>query len=279
MYSGPERIELKTVDQLRVMRAAGLVVAQALRQMSEAAAPGVSTADLDSIARDVLRDAGATSSFLNYDIGSGPYPAVICSSVNDRIVHGIPSPRDKLVDGDVVSIDFGAIVDGWHGDAAVTVLVGEVSVEARALSDDCRESLWAGLAAARVGGRLSDISHAVESSIRKSGPYGIVAGYGGHGIGSSMHMDPHILNYGKPGKGPRLTAGMALAIEPMITRGSRATQELSDGWTVSTVDGSWAAHWEHTVALLPDGPWVLTAQDGGRAELAARGVTISATAD
>jgi len=279
MYSGPERIELKTVDQLRVMRAAGLVVAQALRQMSEAAAPGVSTADLDSIARDVLRDAGATSSFLNYDIGSGPYPAVICSSVNDRIVHGIPSPKDKLVDGDVVSIDFGAIVDGWHGDAAVTVLVGEVSVEARALSDDCRESLWAGLAAARVGGRLSDISHAVESSIRKSGPYGIVAGYGGHGIGSSMHMDPHILNYGKPGKGPRLTAGMALAIEPMITRGSRATQELSDGWTVSTVDGSWAAHWEHTVALLPDGPWVLTAQDGGRAELAARGVTISATAD
>jgi methionyl aminopeptidase len=278
MYSGPERIELKSTEQITLMRAAGLVVARALREMTAATAPGVSTADLDSIARSVLADEGATSSFLNYDVGSGPYPAVICASVNDRIVHGIPSESEKLVDGDVVSIDFGAIVDGWHGDAAVTVLVGDVSPEAQALSDDCRASLWAGLAAARAGGRLTDISHAVESSVRKAGRYGIVAGYGGHGIGSSMHMAPHILNYGKAGKGPRLTVGMALAIEPMITLGSRQTQELSDGWTVSTIDGSWAAHWEHTVALLPDGPWVLTAEDGGRAELAARGVEVSALA-
>ena len=274
----PERIELKSAEQILLMREAGLVVAKALRDMTAAARPGVSTADLDAIARDVLRDAGATSNFLHYDIGSGPYPGVICASVNDRIVHGIPSPTEKLVDGDVISLDFGAIVEGWHGDAAVTVCVGEVSADARAMSEACRASLWDGLAAARVGGRLTDISHAVESSVRKAGRYGIVAGYGGHGIGSSMHMDPHILNYGKPGKGPRLTPGMALAIEPMITLGSRNTQELDDGWTVSTADGSLAAHWEHTVALLDDGPWVLTAEDGGREELERRGIALSAMA-
>ncbi len=279
MFGPPPRIELKTPDQIRTMRAAGLVVAQALRAMSEAVAPGVSTADLDAIARDVLRENGATSSFLGYDIGNGPYPGVICASVNDRVVHGIPSPADKLAEGDLISIDFGAIVDGWHGDAAVTVAVGSVSDEAAALSETCRRSLWDGLARVRPGGRLGDISNAVETSIRSAGRYGIVAGYGGHGIGSRMHMDPHILNYGKAGKGPRLEPGMALAIEPMVTLGSRATQELADGWTVSTVDGSWAAHWEHSVAILDDGPWVLTAEDGGRAELAARGVTVSALAD
>jgi methionyl aminopeptidase len=138
--------------------------------------------------------------------------------------------------------------------------------------------MWDGVAAARSGGRLTDISHAVEESVLRSGRYGIVAGYGGHGIGSEMHMAPHILNYGRPGKGPRLLPGMALAIEPMITVGARATQELEDGWTVTTVDGSWAAHWEHTVAILEDGPWVLTAEDGGRAELAKRGVEVSAAA-
>ena len=246
--------------------------------MLQAVAPGVSTADLDELARAVLREAGATSSFLNYDLGSGPYPAVICASVNDRVVHGIPSAAEKLVTGDVISIDFGAIVDGWHGDAAVTVGVGEIDDAAQAMSEACRESLWAGIAAARVGGRLTDISNAVETSIRRSGNYGIVAGYGGHGIGSSMHMDPHILNYGRKGKGPRLTTGMALAIEPMVTLGGRGTKELSDGWTVSTADGSRAAHWEHTVALLADGPWVLTAADGGRAELAQRGIALSALA-
>jgi methionyl aminopeptidase len=275
---GSDRIELKSVEQIMHMRAAGLVVADALKAMAEAAAPGVSTADLDEIARAVLSAAGARSSFLHYDIGNGPYPAVICASVNDRIVHGIPSKTEKLVDGDVISIDFGAIVEGWHGDAAVTVLIGDVSAEAQALSEHCRESLWAGLAAARVNGRLTDISHAVESSVRKSGKYGIVAGYGGHGIGSSMHMDPHILNYGKAGKGPRLVTGMALAVEPMITLGSPRTRELSDGWTVSTADGSWAAHWEHTVALLDDGLWVLTAHDGGRDELTRRGARVTALA-
>jgi methionyl aminopeptidase len=269
-----ERIELKTPEQFALMRQAGLVVARALREMAAAAAPGMSTADLDGIARDVLRDAGAEPSFLGYH----GYPAVICASLNDRVVHGIPVPNDKLADGDIISIDFGAIIEGWHGDSAITVLVGDVAPEAVALSRACEASMWDGLAAARVGGRLTDISHAVETSVRKAGTYGIVTGYGGHGIGSAMHMAPHILNHGRPGKGPRLLAGMALAIEPMITLGSRATQELEDGWTVSTVDGSLAAHWEHTVALLEDGPWVLTAEDGGRAELAKRGVQLSATA-
>ena len=270
----PERIELKTTEQIAGMRAAGLVVADALERMRDAAAPGVSTADLDEIARGVLARAGATSSFLGYH----GYPAVICASVNERVVHGIPSPAEVLADGDVISLDFGAIVDGWHGDSAITVCVGEVAADVRAMSDACEGALWDGLAAVRSGGRLTDISHAIEMSIRSSGSYGIVAGYGGHGIGSQMHMEPHILNYGRAGKGPRLVPGMALAIEPMITLGSRATQELDDGWTVRTVDGSWAAHWEHTVALLDDGPWVLTARDGGRAELGKRGVQLSAAA-
>jgi methionyl aminopeptidase len=271
---GPERIELKTRAQIATMRAAGLVVAQGLAAMRDAVAPGVSTADLDAIARDVLRAAGATPSFLGYH----GFPAVICASVNERVVHGIPSDAEKLAEGDVISLDFGAIVDGWHGDSAITVGVGEVAPEIAALSATCESSMWAGIAAVRSGARLSDVSHAVETSIRGAGRYGIVAEYGGHGIGSEMHMAPHILNYGRAGKGPRLTPGMALAIEPMVTAGSRATELLDDDWTVRTVDGSWAAHWEHTVAILDDGPWVLTAADGGRAELAKRGVDVSAAA-
>lgn len=278
MYRTPERIELKSEDQIAVMRRAGLVVARALREMAAAAAPGVSTGELDALARDVLKDEGATSNFLGYDIGNGPFPGVICASINERIVHGIPSTDTKLADGDILSIDFGAVVDGWHGDAAITVCVGDVDDDSRELSDVCEQSLWDGLAAARPGGRLTDISHAVETSVRAAGRYGIVAGYGGHGIGTRMHMDPHILNYGRAGKGPRLHPGMTLAIEPMITLGSRATKEMDDGWTVTTADGSRAAHWEHTVAIMADGPWVLTAEDGGRSELGARGVTVSAAA-
>jgi methionyl aminopeptidase len=271
-------IELKTPDQIRSMRAAGLVVATGLAAMTEAARPGVSTYELDQIARQVLAEAGAVSSFLGYS-GPPPFPGVICSSRNANVVHGIPSRDDVLVDGDLISLDFGAIVNGWHGDAAVTVAVGEAAADALALSQACRAALWDGLAAAQVGGRLSDISHAVQTSVRGAGDFGIVTGYGGHGIGTAMHMDPHILNYGKPGKGPQLVAGMTLAIEPMITLGSPQTRQLSDNWTVQTADGSLSAHWEHTVALLPDGLWVLTAQDGGRAELSARGAPISALAD
>jgi methionyl aminopeptidase len=278
MYRLPDRIEIKSDEQLAIMRRAGLVVARALRELSAAAAPGVSTSDLDGLAREILRDEGATSSFLHYDIGNGPYPAVICASINEKVVHGIPSPTERLADGDLISIDFGAIVEGWHSDAAVTVPVGNVSDESRALSEACRRSLWDGLAKVRAGGRLGDISNAIETSIRSSGRFGIVAGYGGHGIGSRMHMDPHVLNYGRAGKGPRLQRGMALAIEPMITLGSRATDEADDGWTIVTSDGSRAAHWEHTVAIFADGPWVLTADDGGRAELDTRGVQLSSAA-
>ena len=272
---GRDPFELKSAAQLALMREAGLVVAQALSEMRDAVAPGVSTLELDGIARDVLRAAGATSNFLGYDLGSGPYPGAICASVNDRIVHGIPSSDVRLRDGDLISLDVGAVVGGWHGDGAITVPVGEVSAEAQALSDACERALWDGLAAVRAGERLGDVSHAVETSVRRSGQYGIVTGYGGHGIGSRMHMDPHILNYGPPGQGPRLVPGMVLAIEPMITLGSPNSRELADGWTVVTADGSFAAHWEHTVAILSDGPWVLTAEDGGRAELQLRGVTLS----
>ncbi len=244
-----------------------------------AVAPGVSTGDLDDVARGVLDAHGAASSFLGYDIGSGPFPAVICASVNQKIVHGIPSHDEKLLAGDLVSLDFGAIVEGWHGDAAISVEVGDTAPEVSALSEACRRSLWDGIAKIRAGARLGDVSNAIEGSVRGSGKYGVIAGYGGHGIGSSMHMPPHILNYGKSGKGPRLLPGMALAIEPMITLGARGTDESEDGWTVTTQDGSWSAHWEHTVAILEDGPWVTTAEDGGRAELAARGVSISHLAD
>ncbi|GIJ31999.1 type I methionyl aminopeptidase [Verrucosispora sp. WMMD703] len=261
-------IQLKTPEQIEKMRAAGLVVAEALRRMREAVAPGVSTADLDAIAETTIRAAGAVPSFQGYH----GFPASICSSVNEQIVHAIPSPKQVLADGDLISIDCGAVLDGWHGDAAITVGVGEVDPALLRMAEVAEDAMWAGIAAAARGaaggkGRLTDISHAVERAIRKAGRYGIVDGYGGHGIGTEMHQDPHVLNHGRPGKGPRLVPGLALAIEPMITMGSPRTAELADGWTVVTRDGSRAAHVEHTMALLPDGVWVLTAQDGGRARL------------
>jgi methionyl aminopeptidase len=269
MFRRKSAIEIKTPDQLAVMRQAGLVVATALAAITEQARPGVSTGDLDAIARDVLSDNNATSSFLGYKAhGAVPYPGVICASVNHEVVHGIPGDR-TLADGDLLSVDFGAIVDGWNGDAAVSVLVGEVAPEIAALSRVTEESLWAGLAQARAGAHLTNISHAVESTIvagsaRDGVGYGIVEEYGGHGIGSRMHMDPHILNYGSPGRGPILRPGMALAIEPMVTLGNPEVGVLADAWTVVTLDGSWAAHWEHTVAVTEDGPWVLTALDDVR---------------
>jgi methionyl aminopeptidase len=264
MFRRRNSIEIKSPDQLAVMRQAGLVVATALAAISEAARPGVTTGELDAIARDVLADNRATSSFLGYKAhGAVPYPGVICASVNHEVVHGIPGDR-RLADGDLLSVDFGAIVDGWNGDAAVSILVGEVRPEVAELSRVTESSLWSGLRAARAGGRLTDISHAVETVIVAEGraagvEYGIVEEYGGHGIGSRMHMEPHILNYGAPGRGPVLEPGMALAIEPMVTLGNPAVAVLDDAWTVVTMDGSWASHWEHTVAVTEDGPWVLTA--------------------
>lgn len=262
-------IQLKTPGELDAMRAAGLVVQRALEATTAAVRAGVSTAELDAIAEEIIRSAGAVPSFKGYH----GFPASICASVNQQVVHGIPRPSQVLADGDLISIDCGAILDGWHGDSAVTVPVGTVKPDYLRMSSVCEKSMWAGIAAALVGGRLTDISHAVEKAV--GGSYGIVAGYGGHGIGTEMHMEPHILNFGKAGKGPRLQAGMALAIEPMITYGDPEVSELSDGWTVETDDGSVSAHWEHTVALTESGPWVLTALDGG---VEALGSAVSAKA-
>lgn len=258
-------VELKTPEQLRIMRRAGLVVAEAHAAVREAARPGVTTGELDAAAAEVLARHGAASSFLHYGAGFGlpPYPAVSCISVNSEIVHGIPGGR-VLVEGDLVSFDFGAIVDGWHGDAAITVLVGEASPERQALSDATLGSLEAGLAAARLQGYVTDISAAVEGYTRKQAhPFGIVKEYTGHGIGSAMHQVPDVPNFGRPGRGPRIVPGLCLAIEPMLTWGSAATAVLDDEWTVVTADGSDAAHWEHTMTVTRSGLWVLTAPDGG----------------
>ena len=260
MFRSRDRIEIKSVDQLELMRAAGLVVARTLHRVAGITAPGISTAELDECAAQSIRDEGATPSFLGYH----GFPAHICVSVNEEVVHGIPGDR-RIEDGDVVSIDCGAIVGGWHGDAAITVLVGQVEADLAELSRATEESLWAGLKAARPGNRLSDIGHAIESVVRAHGDqYGIVEEYVGHGIGSSMHMEPAVPNYGRPGKGPRLVPGMALAVEPMVILGDPTVEVLDDGWTVVASDGSHACHWEHTVAITDDGPWVLTALDDVR---------------
>lgn len=267
-------LEIKTIEQLRVMRKAGLVVATALNRMAQSVEPGITTTDLDAIAAAVLREHNAEPSFLNYH----GYPAVVCVSVNDEVVHGIPGAR-VLNEGDIVSIDFGAIVadsrgQGWHGDAAVTVFVGEATPEDAALSAVTRAALWAGLAAAQAGGRLSDIGAAVEAVVRAAPhPYGILQDYTGHGIGTQMHLPPSVENFGPAGRGPQLKPGLALAVEPMVTFGNPETDVLDDDWTVVTCDGSRASHWEHTVAITADGPWVLTEPDGGAAMFAAMGVS------
>jgi methionyl aminopeptidase len=265
-----EPIEIKSPAQLAIMREAGLVTARALRAAAAAVEPGISTAELDSIAEREIRSAGATPSFLGYY----GYPATICTSVNEQIVHGIPSPEQVLREGDIISIDCGAIVRGWHGDAALTVAVGNggrpATAELAGLLRACEQALWRGLAEAAPGRRLTDISHAVERAARSAGRYGIVREYTGHGIGTAMHMDPAVPNYGRAGRGPVLAEGMALAIEPMLVLGSAESRVLGDDWTVVTEDGSWAAHFEHTVAITADGPWVLTAEDGGHSGFAAQ---------
>jgi methionyl aminopeptidase len=263
-------IQIKTAHEIELMRASGLVTAGAIEAVVAAVRPGVSTGELDAIAEDHIRSAGAVPNFLGYHGFTG----TICASVNDEIVHGIPNPDRILSEGDNISIDCGAILHGWHSDSAVTVTVGEPSAEDAALLAVTQRSMWAGLAKALAGGRLTDISAAVEQVIlSEEHPYGIVDHYGGHGIGTEMHQDPHVLNYGRAGRGPKLVPGLVLAIEPMVTVGDPSTVELEDGWTVVTKDGSRAAHFEHTVAITPEGPWVLTAEDGGVAGLAPFGVT------
>jgi methionyl aminopeptidase len=262
-------IEIKTPEQIALMRVAGLLVGETLELLRAAVRPGITTGELDALAEDNIRSQGGIPSFKGYS--HPPFPATICASVNDEVVHGIPGSRE-LIDGDVISIDCGAIVDGWHGDAATTVAVGDVPAEVRELMRVTEESLWRGLAAARLGGRVSDISHAIESHVRSQGSYGILEDYTGHGIGTEMHMPPNVPNFGRPGRGPKLVEGMALAVEPMVTLGSKRTALLGDDWTVVTSDGSPAAHFEHTFTLTSRGTWVLTAIDGGEERLAALGV-------
>jgi methionyl aminopeptidase len=260
-------IEIKTPEQVALMRKAGLVVGETLDLMRRTVRPGVTTGELDAVAEDHIRSKGAVPSFKGYH----GFPGSLCVSVNDEVVHGIPGDR-VIDDGDVVSIDCGAIVDGWHGDAAVTLAVGEVPDEVRELVRVTEEAMWRGIAAARLGGRVTDISHAVESYVRSQGGYGILEDYVGHGIGSQMHQPPNVPNYGRPGRGPRLVRGLALAVEPMVVLGSPDARVLDDDWTVVTEDGRWAAHSENTFTLTETGTWVLTALDGGEAKLAELGV-------
>jgi len=270
-------VEIKNPEQIAKMRAAGLVVAAIHEATREVAVPGATTKDLDDAARKVLADHGAKSNFLGY----GGFPATICTSVNDVVVHGIPDTATVLKDGDIISVDCGAVVDGWHGDAAYTAFVGAGHApELVELSRVTEESMWAGIAAFRKGDRLVDISRAIEGYIRRQpkpggGKYGIIEEYGGHGIGTEMHMDPHLLNYvnRKRGRGIKLVPGVCLAIEPMVSLGTPLTHVLEDEWTVKTNDGTWSSHWEHSIALTEDGPLVLTAVDGGKAKLAEYGVT------
>lgn len=288
MFGSRRGVELKTRDQLVQMRRAGLVVAAALAAVRAAVRPGVRTRELDAVAAEVIGAAGATSSFLGYGAheGVGGFRGVTCLSVNEEVVHGVPGDR-VLVEGDLLSIDCGAVVDGWHGDAAVTVAVGDAaSPEALALSEATRSALGHGIAAARLGGHVGDISAAVERHVRSlDAGYGIVEEYVGHGIGSAMHQPPDVPNVsarglsGLAGRGPRIVEGLALAVEPMLTLGAPDNHLLADGWTVVTDDGRPAAHWEHTMTVTEHGIWVFTAEDGGEQLLADLGAPFGPLAD
>jgi methionyl aminopeptidase len=245
-------ITRKSKDQIALMRRAGRIVAEIHDACTRTAKPGVTTARLDAVAREVIERRGARSNFLNYH----GFPAVICASPNDVIVHGIPGEY-RLVDGDILSIDAGAIIEGWHADAAVTIPVGEVDPEAQRLIDVTRRSLDEAIVQAAPGKHLGDIGAAVEAVATEAG-FTVVREYVGHGIGTAMHEEPPVPNYGQPGRGVRLKEGYVLAIEPMVNQGKPETETLQDGWTVVTRDGSLSAHFEHTVAITDDGPLVLT---------------------
>ncbi|MDZ3745169.1 type I methionyl aminopeptidase [Pseudoglutamicibacter cumminsii] len=263
-------VEYKKPAELKRMADAGVVLREALDETVAAVKPGVTTLELDQVFRGVLDRHGAQSNFLGYY----GFPATICTSVNDEVVHGIPGER-VLQDGDVLKIDGGAIVDGWHADSARTVLIGEVSPEDQRLSDITREAMWAGIAAAASARFVGQIGQAIEASVLDQGGHdlGILEDYCGHGIGSEMHMAPDVLNYAADYRGPRIKPGMALAIEPMLVTGGLDTKTLADDWTVVTTDGGRASQWEHTVLFHRGGIWVSTAEDGGAADLARYGVT------
>jgi methionyl aminopeptidase len=247
-------IILKSPEEIAKMRLAGRIVAEARALVAEAVRPGVTTLDLDRIAEEHILESGATPSFKGYR----GFPASICASINEEVVHGIPSKR-VLREGDILSLDFGAIWEGYHGDSALTVFCGEPpSAEAEKLVRVTQDSLEAAISELRVGGRLSDVGHAVQQVVEGAG-FSVIREYVGHGIGRSLHEDPQIPNYGEPGRGPELKPGLVVAIEPMVTMGDWRTRVLDDDWTVVTADGSLSAHFEHTIALTDDGPEVLTA--------------------
>lgn len=273
---GRSRLELKTADQLRQMRVAGLIVARALEAVAAAIRPGVTTLELDAVAEDFIRASGGKPNFSEVP----GYRHTLCVSVNDEIVHGIPGER-VLVEGDLVSVDCGCYVGAWHGDAARTFAVGgweAVSAADKLLSEVTERSMWAGMAALRVGGRVSDVGEAVEASILADGAaagttFGIVQEYVGHGIGRAMHMYPNVPNYRTRDRGPKIGNGTTLAIEPMVTAGSADNHVRSDDWTVATDDGSRASHWENTVAVTEAGLCVLTEVDGGQQRLSELGAS------
>ncbi len=247
----------KSRGEIETMNRCNRIVTQILLALKRQVAPGITTKDLDRTAEKMCQDAGVRPAFKGYR----GYPAVLCASVNEEVVHGIPSPKKVLQEGDIIGLDFGVVLDGYYGDAAITVPVGRASSEAVELMRVTRESLQFGIAAARPGGRLSDVSAAVQRHAESRG-YSVVREFVGHGIGTSLHEDPQVPNYGAPGSGPVLKEGLVLAIEPMINAGAPAVRIHADGWTASTVDGSLSAHFERSVAITEDGPWVL----GGEAE-------------
>ena len=264
-------IEYKSADQIRTMRRAGLVVADVLDAVRAAVRPGVTTAHLDAVAEQVISRAGAASNFKGYH----GFPSVVCISVNDEVVHGIPGDR-VITAGDVVSVDGGAIIDGWHGDSAVSMVVPDADPADEALVHVTEDAMWAGIAALATAERLGEVGDAIDDVVTAgSDGYAIIQEYVGHGIGSAMHQPPEVVNYRTRKRGPRVRPGLCLAIEPLVVRGERHTSVLEDEWTVITVDGSHAAHWEHTVAVHSGGLWVLTARDGGAARLGALGVTVA----
>jgi methionyl aminopeptidase len=249
-------IVCRSAAELERMREAGRLVGEVLTELASMVAPGVSTADLDAVAEKRIVAAGATPAFKGYH----GYPATICASVNEEVIHGIPSGRRMLVEGDIVSIDVGVSLNGYYGDSAVTLPVGTVSEEAATLLRVTEESLFKAIERVRPGGRVSDIGHAVQKHVEAYG-FSVVREFVGHGIGQRMHEEPQVPNYGDPGRGPRLAEGMVLAIEPMVNAGKAAVKVLADGWTAVTRDKSLSAHFEHTVAVTADGPWILTARE------------------
>jgi len=249
-------IVCRSAAELEKMRAAGRLVGEVLTALTPSVVPGVTTAELDEVAEKMITDAGAIPAFKGYH----GYPATICSSINEEVIHGIPSGQRVLREGDILSIDVGASLEGYFGDSAITLPVGHVSEEAARLLTVTEEALYKAIEVARPGGRVSDIGHAVQKHVEAYG-FSVVREFVGHGIGQKMHEEPQVPNYGEPGRGPRLAEGMVLAIEPMVNAGKPAVKVLGDGWTAVTRDGSLSAHFEHTVAVTANGPWILTARE------------------